>query len=227
MDMTAKRRKFLIVCVVIFVGYYIARYVAISQRRAEIFRQAAMAQQQAIQRAAQQKAKAEADAKARAVAIASTTTTAARSVQVITPNSQALTTLTNMSGIWQGQAALDGRGVCRGRLEMHPAETSPGDYTGYFTLSCTSANPLMSAPNRHNAATAMKNNMDPAAAILSGHAENGVVNLTVEKTVGTDINGCTATSFTLTPFGINRLTAQWQQANDCPAEEMVMGRAWR
>ena len=226
MDMTTKHRKFLIVCVVIFVGYEIARYVAISQQRAAIFRQAAMAQQQAIQRAAQQKAKAEADAKARAASAASNATAAA-SIQVITPNSQALTTLTNMSGIWQGQAALDGRGVCRGRLEMHPAETSPGGYTGYFTLSCTSANPLMSAPNRHNAATAMKNNMDPAAAILSGHAENGVVNLTVEKTVGTDINGCTATSFTLTPFGINRLTAQWQQANDCPAEEMVMGRAWR
>jgi hypothetical protein len=127
MDMTAKYRKFLIVCVVIFVGYEIARYVAISQQRAAIFRQAAMAQQQAIQRAAQQKAKAEADAKARAASAASNATAAA-SIQVITPNSQALTTLTNMSGIWQGQAALDGRGVCRGRLEMHPAETSPGGY---------------------------------------------------------------------------------------------------
>jgi FAD/FMN-containing dehydrogenase len=227
MDVTAKQRKILLACIVIIVGYYIARFVIVSQQRAEIFRQAAMAQQQAIQRAAaQQRAKAEADAKARAAIAASTTATTA-AIQVITPNSQALTTLTNMAGIWEGQAALDGRGACRGRLEMHPAENSPGAYTGYFTLSCTSANPLMSAPNRHNAATAMKNNMDPAAAILSGHAENGSVHLTVEKTVGTDINGCTATSFTLTPFGVNRLTAQWQQSDQCPDEEMLMGRAWR
>jgi hypothetical protein len=48
------------------------------------------------------------------------------------------------------------------------------------------------------------NRMDPEASILSGTLEKTSVELTAEKTVGADSNGCATSSLSLTPFGKGR-----------------------
>jgi YD repeat-containing protein len=47
-----------------------------------------------------------------------------------------------------------------------------------------------------------------------------------DKNLGADINGCTVSSFTLTPFGSNRLAAEWETGS-CQGGHMVLAKAPR
>jgi hypothetical protein len=129
-----------------------------------------------------------------------------------------------LAGIWRGRAALEGRGICNLRFEL--GEKGPDAYSGYSSFACTNAAPLMSAGNRRNPRSALLNRMDPDSAILTGSLQNGAIRLHADKTIGTDINGCAVTSFTLTPFGANQLAAEWQ-AGECQGGHMMLARARR
>jgi hypothetical protein len=135
------------------------------------------------------------------------------------PAAAAPASLGKLSGIWRGRAALEGRGICDLRFELR--EKEPSQFTGYSSFTCVNAGALMSAKDRGNARSAMLNHMNPDSAILTGKIENGAVQFHVDKSIGTDINGCAATSFTLTPFGTNQLAAEWQ-AGTCRGGHLVL-----
>jgi hypothetical protein len=75
-----------------------------------------------------------------------------------------------------------------------------------------------------NPAAATLNRMSPAGAVLSGAMENGSIRFHVDKTVGTNSNGCAATSLTLTPFGTNQLAAEWQEGG-CEGGHIILQKA--
>jgi hypothetical protein len=128
----------------------------------------------------------------------------------------------NLSGIWQGKTAITGRGLCTLRIEIRP--TDPTHFAGYSTLTCENLAPLMTPQERGNIAAAVLNQMNPASAILSGTVEKGSIRFHVDKTIGTNGNGCAATNFTLTPFGATQLAAEWQEAT-CQGGSVVLQRA--
>jgi hypothetical protein len=81
----------------------------------------------------------------------------------------------------------------------------------------------MTREGRGNAAGTL-NRMSPAAAVLSGAMEDGSIRFHVDKTIGTNSNGCGATAFTLTPFGGKQLAAQWQEAG-CQGGYVILQKA--
>ncbi len=84
----------------------------------------------------------------------------------------------------------------------------------------------MAEKNRKNQKVALLNRMDPEAAILTGTMQDGAIHFHPDKNIGTDINGCSVSSFTLTPFGANRLATEWQ-AGSCQGGHMVLAKAPR
>ena len=68
--------------------------------------------------------------------------------------------------------------------------------------------------------------MNPAAAILTGTPENGSLHFRVDKTVGADVDGCAATSFTAMPFGTNKIAVQWQDGS-CQGGQIVLNKSDR
>ena len=202
--MTQKQRKALWICLALVVACYIVRSIIIARM------QAAYDQQQAI-RAAQQRAQ----AKALAKAVPPVPPSVAASKAAPPPVSSGL------AGIWQGRTAITGRGICTLRIELH--ENPPEHFTGYSSLACANFAPLMSEQDR-NPAAATLNRMSPASAVLSGAMENGSIRFHVDKTIGTNSNGCAATSFALTPFGANQLAAEWQEGT-CQGGNIILQKA--
>src|ERR1022692_296191 len=128
----------------------------------------------------------------------------------------------NLSGIWRGKTAIAGRGICALRFEL--SEKELGHFAGYSSLACANFAPLMSPQDRGNIAAAVLNKLNPADAILSGAMENGSIRFHVDKTIGTNSNGCAATSFTVTPFGSNQLAAEWQEGG-CQGDHVILQKA--
>lgn len=215
--MTAKQRKFMIWCGVIVVAFYMGRSIIASMSQAAYYRR-----QQAIRAAQAQKAKQKITVPE--VAPAATAPTPAPPTGVAPNANIPGTTMprAKIAGVWHGRSLLEGRGLCDLRFEIR--ETAPDKYSGYSGIACFSVSPMMAAKDLRNAKSAMLNRLDPDAAILSGALENGVLHFTSTKNIGQDINGCAVSSLTLTPFGNDRMAAEWQ-AGDCPGGHMILGKS--
>jgi hypothetical protein len=208
MNITPQQRKALWIGIGIVAVFYVGRSVMDSAR------QAAYQQQQAI-RAAQLRAEARAHATAPRVSATPAVPSSPAATHAPAPAASGL------SGIWQGRTAITGRGICTLRIELH--ENPPEHFTGYSSLACANFAPLMSEQDR-NPKSATLNRMSPASAVLSGAMENSSIRFHVDKTIGTNSNGCAATSFTLTPFGANQLAAEWQEAT-CQGGNIILQKA--
>jgi hypothetical protein len=210
--MDRKQRNFLLLCGGIVLAYYVERSCEESARQAAYYRQMAI-------RAAQQRARAKATP---APPPRASSTGAGHGAPAPSP-AGAATQSGPLSGVWQGRTAITGRGLCTLRIELH--ENEPGHFQGYSTLACTNYGPLMAPEGRGNAAGTL-NRMNPAEAILSGAMEDGSLRFHVDNTIGTNSNGCGATSFTLTPFGTNQLAAQWEETG-CQGGHVILQKARR
>lgn len=216
MTINRKQRNFLLLCGAIVVAYYVERSIEDSARQAAYYRQQAI-------RAAQLRAfaKAHPPAPPRAPAAAPVKGATAGTPAGAPAPGRTPVAPTPLPGIWRGRTAIAGRGICTLTVELH--EGDPGRFTGYSTLACGNFGPLMSKEDR-NPAAATLNRMSPAGAILSGAMENGSIRFHVDKTVGTNSNGCAATSLTLTPFGTNQLAAEWQEGG-CEGGHIILQKA--
>lgn len=216
MNMTQKQRNFLLLCGGLIVLYYIAGQVRQYQQQAAFYRQQAI-------RAQQLRAKAEAEAKARSEELKKATQKAAEAAAANAPKPTVPPVLTvKLPGLWRGRSAMMGLGICDLRLELR--ENAPGNYRGYSNFSCQPIPSLMPVQERFKQKPAILSRMTPDAAILAGSAaEDGSIHLRAEKTVGSDIHGCTVTTFTLTPFGSAQLAAEWEELG-CGNGRMILAR---
>jgi hypothetical protein len=115
--------------------------------------------------------------------------------------------LNKLLGIWEGKTAIEGRGNCALKFELR--QSPDVRLAGFSTLNCQ--------PLRGNVSA------DPETAILSGAANKGSFQFRVDKVVGPDRNGCAPMAFTLTPFGVNQLAAEWQEQG-CPGGHAILRR---
>jgi len=218
MPMDTKQRNFYIFCGVIVVAWYAVREINEASQRAEYLRQQAI-------RAQRQKAKAKPKPAPATKAPAPPLPSVAGRGKTPAPKKAPPSPYAKLSGVWRGRTALDGRGVCNLSFELKEKE-QPGHFSGFSSMTCASAGPLMHKKGIDRRAFAL-NRMDPEAAVLSGSMENGSIQLRTDKTVGSDSNGCTPTSFTLTPFGSNQLAAEWQEKAPCSGGHLILGRGRR
>jgi len=203
--MTTKQRNLLIFCGVMLVIWMMSRAVS-SQHQAQ------MRHEQAMRAAALQRQR-----QAQKPAPAPPPPPPAVKTAPAVSN-----TPSKFAGVWRGRAAIENRGICNLRLEL--TDSGENKFTGYSLFTCVNTNPLMAQKDKNNQKTALINRLDPDSAILTGKLQDGAIHFTSEKNIGTDINGCAVTSFTLTPFGADRLAAEWQ-AGDCKGGNMLLGRA--
>ena len=207
MNMTPKQRNFLVLCGAILVVWYVGRSVISSMQQAEYRRQQAL-------RAAQLRAQAKPPAPP--------------SAPLVNPllKFSPLTNLSNLSGFWGGQGLLAGQGLCTLHLELREMQDTPGNYTGYSTLGCTPAPALWGLKGGRLLPPNIRNNMGPKALILTGAPENGAIRFQVDKTVVGDPDSCATTSFTVTPFGTNKVAAQWREG-PCQNAQILLDRLQR
>jgi hypothetical protein len=224
MNLTPQQRKAIWICLALVVASYVIRSVMNFAQQQEYMRQQFIRAQQRQAKAqaeakAKAKAKAEKDAADRAAKAAAAKAAAVAKAAPALPKPEKPV---SYAGIWRGQTTVERRGLCTLRIELH--ETEPSKYQGYSSLVCADFAPLMKPKERVNRAAAIKNRMNPEAAVISGALENGAIAFHVDKTIGADANGCAATSFTLTPFGKNEFAAEWQEAT-CKGGRVMLQKA--
>jgi len=216
MNITKQQKQLFWICLILLVAAYLYHSVVISvQRYAYYQRQARIAQMRAKARAKAAAAKPQAAPITSPGPVATTAPQvhAIAAVPVVPARSK-------LNGIWQGRLALQDRGICLLKLELR--EKEPGDFAGYSSLTCASVTPLMSAKDRGNTRTALVNQMDPDSAILSGTLQDGAIHFHVDKTIGTDINGCVVTSFTATQFD-SGLATEWESGS-CQGGHVILSK---
>jgi hypothetical protein len=123
----------------------------------------------------------------------------------------------NLAGVWQGAGPLKDRGTCNLRVELKQNE--PGHYTGDSRFSCIKFG-VPQAPNP------MANPVTIDAQIMTGTVEKGGIHFRTDKAIGADVNGCTVTNLTITPFGANAIAAEWQEGT-CAGGHYLMTREGR
>jgi hypothetical protein len=221
MHLTPQQRKFFLWCAVIAVGWYVVRGVVDTANRAAYLREQAI-------RAQRQKAKPKPKPAPPIAKTAPTAPPAAGGVRNRVParplpKPAPPSPFAKLSGVWRGRVALDGRGICDLKFELKEKPDEPGHFSGFSTMTCNGAGPMMPG-KRVNARTRVLDAMDPEAAILTGTAEPGSIEFHVDKTVGTDSNGCAPTSFSVTPFGNNQLAAEWREGS-CGGGRVILHKA--
>jgi hypothetical protein len=218
MNVTAKQRKFFVWCGVIMAAWYVYRSVTDSANRAAYLRQ------QAMRAAQRQKQKPKAAPPVKTIPAAPAPGIAHGPAPARTrPKPAPPSPFAKLSGVWRGRVALDGRGTCDLKFELHERQGESGHFTGYSTMTCNASGPLM-ATKRIDPRKRTLNTLDPEAAIFSGTADNGSIELHADKIVNADANGCAPTSFSLAPFGANQLAAEWRE-NTCEGGRMILRKA--
>lgn len=111
----------------------------------------------------------------------------------ITPKPSSATRI--FEGIWTGQTAIDGRGLCTLRLEIHQRPAAPERFSGFSQLTC---NPLPSLvpTGQANRNAGFIDSHDPESAVLEGAAKDDAIQFTPTKIIGTDADGCAPSSLT-------------------------------
>ena len=113
-----------------------------------------------------------------------------------------------LSGIWVGNAALPGRGMCRLRFEFHDDHKEQNHYDGFFQLWCNAVN---------------QDRIDPEAATFTGTTDDSGITFKAAPLIGTASHGCAPARFNVIPFGAGQIVGKWSEAS-CPGGHMIMQR---
>ena len=121
-----------------------------------------------------------------------------------------------LTGIWRGQALVEHMGNCNMKLELRGAP-EPGKVAGFPVLICIPMPITSPSPEKF---------LTPASAILSGTPGTTGIDFTVDKVTSKGGTFCSFTSFTVTPFGNDQLSAEWKQ-DPCGNGQMLLKRIGR
>ena len=131
-------------------------------------------------------------------------------------------------GVWVGSALMpdEAQETCKIRLELDRNATDPKKLTGYESKSCVPTPLLQGGRVTKESIPQLIRDTRPIEAVLTGSVQDGDIVFQVDKTIGTPPPGsCGALkSFSLTPFGREGVTAQWQEGQ-CQAYEMNLTKA--
>jgi len=122
----------------------------------------------------------------------------------------------NLFGVWQGQALVEHMGNCNMKLELR-STPEPGKVAGFPVLICIPMPITSPSPEKF---------LTPASAILSGTPGATGIDFAVDKVTSKGGTYCSFTSFAVTPFGNDQLSAEWKQ-DVCGSGQMLLKRIGR
>lgn len=123
-------------------------------------------------------------------------------------------------GIWNGNQTQHNGDLCSLTLELR--DKPEGVTAGYANMTCRPVVRRVGAP-MPNANEIILKAMTPMAAIMSGRMQDGAIAFHVDKAIGTPVDGCPFSAFTVTPFGTQQIAVEWQRGN-CASGQMTMTR---
>jgi hypothetical protein len=129
--------------------------------------------------------------------------------------------LDKLFGIWQGAAPLP-VGMCNLKIELRRKEGDPSHFAGFPVLACIPVMPNLS-PEAGVTQQALLASLTPVSAVLTGTAANGSIQFAVDKVIGKTLAGCALTSVSVTPFGADQISAEWQEGT-CPGGQLLLKR---
>jgi hypothetical protein len=112
-------------------------------------------------------------------------------------------------GVWEGLGPVLPN-MCTLKLEIRRKDGDPTKLAGFPQLTCFP----MTMPTRLNdpkAQQAIMARFTPMSAVLTGTAEKGSVQFTVDKVIGKSAEGCAIQGMTVRPFGVDQLSAEWTE----------------
>lgn len=236
MNMTPQQKKALWICLMIFAGYYVFRFLVFSTLQVVSYTQRPFHQSP---RKPNPKPQEKQGPPAPQPAVSSVPAPASVPVPTVkqesTPTKPVRTIpvkdgpppQNKFFGIWRGNQELEARGMCQIRFEVKPKQDQPDSFSGYLKIVCISSAPL--TENKQSAAEILAmNQLNPEAAIFTGKlADDGSMQFQTDKVVNTDSSGCTPESFSLTPFGAGLHAADWKEDPPCSGGKSILQRALR
>jgi len=205
MNITKKQKQALwLIALVLAVLYYAPSVIMSVRQMAYVSQQAALRQaapQQAAQHPPLPKAKGD-----------EANGTAAVPESPVSPGT--------LSGFWQGSGTVPDKGrICSLHLELREDGQPQGPITGYPSLSCVT---FGGRPNV-NPLAPMMSKLDPVTAVMTGMWDkSGSLHFSIVKSLAAS-DSCPITGFTLTPFGTNAVTVEYQEGT-CQSGNMVLYR---
>jgi hypothetical protein len=125
-------------------------------------------------------------------------------------------------GIWVGQQGETNMELCRLQLEIR--DKGANEVNGYVKMLCYPTGAYYQSHPKINVQETFMKAMTPMAAILSGTIKDGSIAFHIDKTIGTGLDGCPLSSFTVTSFGTDEVAAEWQKEG-CPGGQMTLSRS--
>lgn len=123
--------------------------------------------------------------------------------------------------MWEGQQAQPNRDLCQMNLEMR--DNGAGLLAAYPRINCVALMPYLPGPHKLDPASAAAKSMSTVSAVLTGTIKDGELAFHVDKAIGATFDGCTLTSFTVTPFGRDEVAAEWQNGT-CGRGQIMLRR---
>lgn len=115
-------------------------------------------------------------------------------------------------GVWQGAGPQPGLGMCNLRLELRKDLADPSRVSGFPVLACAPVMSPFSRPSASQTQNIVTSAMSPMSAVLTGTVHETSVQFSVNKAMGNAPGGCSLTSFAVTPFGVDLISAEWHEA---------------
>jgi len=131
-------------------------------------------------------------------------------------------------GVWMGDGItpLPDMDRCNLKLEIRLSDDLPKKLKGYASKSCV---PLQGLQHRGPVVKGLVRNMieqsTPASVIMTGTPQEGGISFAVDQAIGTEINGCSLSTLSITDFGLGQVAAQWQetkQEGTCQPGKMML-----
>lgn len=123
-----------------------------------------------------------------------------------------------VTGVWEGIGNVPPNS-CTLKLEIRPKESDTTKLAGFPVLNCF---PLVPPLFRgRDAQQQLMARFAPMSSVLSGTAEKGSVEFIVDKVIGKTPDGCSIQGMTITPFGVDQLSAEWKD-NTCKGGQILL-----
>jgi hypothetical protein len=114
-----------------------------------------------------------------------------------------------MVASWNRDKMLQTR--CNLRLELRKDAADASRVSGFPVLACAPIMSPFSRPSAGQAQSALMSGLSPMSAVLTGTVQETSIQFSVDKVMGNAPGGCSFTSFTVTPFGVDLISAEWRE----------------
>jgi hypothetical protein len=124
-------------------------------------------------------------------------------------------------GIWMGSELTPDQYMCNIKLEVRASAEDMTKVSGFETRSCIPSLLLRAKPK---SVEEVLKAASPLSAMMTGSLNDGDLTFRVDKTIGTSANGCSLSSYSVSPFGDGQVMAQWQEGS-CKSGTMLLKKA--